>query len=351
MKKFLFLLLMVVGMFALVGCEKEEFTIALITDIGDIDDKSFNQGAWEGVLEFVENYDEEVYYKYYKPTDETVDAYIAAIDLAVSNGAEIIITPGFMFEEPINIAQKEHPNVKFVILDGSPANVDDGTIEDNTYAVFYAEEQAGYLAGYAAVKEGFTKLGFMGGVAVPAVIRFGHGYVLGANDAAEELDVQVELEYTYTDSFAATPEAVATAASLYNGGTEVIFACGGAVGQSVMNAASDADAHVIGVDIDQSGDSDTVITSAIKGLSASVVLALEAYFNDEWDTIGGTAANLDAAVDGVGLPIETSRFETFTTADYNEIFGKLADGDLIIEVDITKAADAYDVSNVDVNLF
>src|SRR5690554_1497998 len=232
MKKFLFLLLMVVGMFALVGCEKDKFAIALITDIGDIDDKSFNQGAWEGVLEFVENNEEEVTHKYYKPTDETVDAYIAAIDLAVANGAEIVVTPGYMFEDPINIAQESHPDVKFVILDGSPANVEDGTIEDNTYAVFYAEEQAGYLAGYAAVKEGFTKLGFMGGVAVPAVIRFGHGYVLGANDAAEELDVQVELEYTYTDSFAATPEAVATAASLYNGGTEVIFACGGEIGRA-----------------------------------------------------------------------------------------------------------------------
>lgn len=356
MKKVLFLLLMFIGMFVLVGCDKDTYTIALITDIGDIDDKSFNQGAWEGVLEFVEAREEageEITSKYYKPTAEDTDAYLAAIELAIANGAEIVVTPGYMFEEPVNIAQKENKDVKFVLLDGNPANADKGagTLEDNTYSIFYAEEQAGYLAGYAAVKEGFTKLGYLGGVAVPAVIRFGHGYVLGADAAAAELGVQVEVEYNYTNTFNADPAVLSTASSLYNGGTEVIFACGGSIGQSVMSAANSADAAVIGVDIDQSGDSETVITSAIKGLTSSVVLALEAYFDDNWDTVGGKSVSLDAAQDGVGLPMDTSRFETFTKDQYNEVFNKMVDGELVIDVDLEQDVETLETTNTTVNEF
>lgn len=349
MKKILFVILLGLSLFVFGACNREKYTIALITDIGDIDDKSFNQGAWEGVLEFVEGKD--ISYEYYKPTDQGTDEYLAAIELAVSNGAEIIVTPGYMFEDSINIAQKEYPDVKFVILDGNPANVKNGTLEANTYSILYAEEQSGYLAGYAIVKEGYTDIAFMGGMAVPAVVRFGYGYVLGADAAAQELEKQINLKYGYVDTFNESPDVKAKANALYSNGTEVIFACGGSIGQSVMSAASESNGKVIGVDVDQSSDSETVITSAMKGLSASVIYALEAYFDGKWDTVGGKSVILDAAADGVSLPMETSRFENFTTAEYNAIFSQMVSGDLVIEVDTTLDVTALPVTNTTLDVY
>jgi basic membrane protein A and related proteins len=170
--------------------------------------------------------------------------------------------------------------VKFVLLDGFPQ---DGTytefrIEDNVYSVFYAEEQVGFLAGYAAVKEGFTNLGFMGGMAVPAVVRFGYGFVQGANYAAAELGVNVTLKYKYLGGFGPTPEYQTEAATWFQGGTEVIFAAAGGAGNSVMAAAEANNGKVIGVDIDQSAESTTVITSAMKGLGISVYDALADFY-------------------------------------------------------------------------
>ena len=335
MKKAIFFFLMFLTIFLLFGCERQKYTIALITDIGDIDDKSFNQGSWEGVLQYVEG--KNVTYRYYKPTEQSNDAYISAIDLAVANGAEIIITPGFLFEEPINIAQTRHQNTKFVILDGNPASV--GTLENNTYSVFYAEEQSGYLAGYAAVKDGYRKLAFMGGMAVPAVVRFGYGFVIGADQAAQELAVDIEIKYHYTGGFSANPTVQATAASLYAGGTEVIFACGGAVGQSVMAAAEAANRKVIGVDVDQSNESQTVITSAMKGLAASVNQALEIYFSGNWENIGGTSVVLDASKEGVGLPMNTSRFNSFNNEQYQTLLNRMKGGEITINHNVSDVTD------------
>ena len=178
------------------------------------------------------------------------------------------------------------------------------------------------------MKEGFTKLGFMGGMAVPAVIRFGHGFVQGAEYAAKELGLaEVTVNYHYTGGFAATPEAQALAASWYNDGVEVIFACGGAVGNSVMTAAEGVEGKwVIGVDVDQSAESETVITSAMKGLRESVYQAIEAYYAEAFP--GGESWLLGADRDGVGLPMETSRFSVFTQADYDAIFAKLVAGEI-----------------------
>ena len=188
-------------------------------------------------------------------------------------------------------------------------------------AVKYKEEQSGYLAGYAAVKDGNTKLGFMGGMAVPAVIRFGYGFVQGADDAAAELGLDVEIMYYYTGGFDATPEAQATAASWYENGTEVIFGCGGAVGNSVMAAAEAAGTKVIGVDVDQSGESETVITSAIKTLKNSVYEGIAAYYAGTFP--GGETSIYSAENLGVGLPMESSKFDTFSPEDYDAIFYQL----------------------------
>ena len=298
------------------------FELALITDVGTIDDKSFNQGAWEGVEAYAK--ENNITYKYYQPAEQSDTAYIDSIGLAVKAGAKVIVCPGFLFEVPIHTVQTEYPDVNFVILDGVPHAGDwVPDIAGNTYSIFYAEEEAGFLAGYSIVKEGYTKLGFMGGMAVPAVVRFGYGYVQGAEYAAHELGLtdSVQIKYTYVGNFNATPENQAKAASWYNEGTEVIFACGGAVGNSVMKAAEAADTKVIGVDVDQSQESDTVITSSMKNLSKSVYDALAAYYGGSFP--GGTSVTLDATVEGVQLPMENSRFETFTQTDYDGIYGKI----------------------------
>ncbi len=301
--------------------------LALITDVGTIDDKSFNQGAWEGLEQYAT--EKGLTHKYYQPTEKTDDAYLSAIDLAIKGGAKVVVTPGFLFEPSIFKAQDLYPEVNFVLLDGSPNNgVWDETreerIEKNVYSIFYAEEQAGFLAGYAAVKDGYKKMGFIGGMAVPAVVRFGYGFIQGADYAAKELGLKagdVEIKYTYAGNFEATPENQTLAASWYQAGTEVIFACGGAVGNSVMSAAEASNGKVIGVDIDQSSESDTVITSSMKMLGKSVYDALTAYYAGSFP--GGQIVSLDVTVGGVGLPMETSKFATFKQADYDAIYAKL----------------------------
>lgn len=301
--------------------EDGKFELALITDIGTIDDKSFNQGAWEGLKKYAE--EKNISHKYYKPTEKSNDAYLSAIELAVKGGAKVIVTPGFLFEEPVYIAQDQYPDVKFILIDGNPHDADyNYKTGDNTVGITYAEEQAGFLAGYAAVKEGNTKLGFLGGMAVPAVVRFGYGFVQGADYAAKELNVpEISMNYHYTGGFDATPEARTLAASWYQSGTEVIFACGGAVGNSAMAAAEQANGKVIGVDVDQSPESQTVITSAMKGLGASVYTIVSQFYDDKFP--GGQNLVFDATNEGVALPMDTSKFEKFTQADYDKLYAAL----------------------------
>lgn len=316
-----------------------QYEIALITDVGTIDDKSFNQGSWEGVEEYANENGKT--FKYYKPTEKSDDAYLVSIDLAIKAGAKIIVCPGYLFEVPIYQAQTKYPDVSFIILDGAPHSGDYNVqIEKNTYSIFYAEEEAGFLAGYAAVKDGYTKLGFMGGIAVPAVIRYGYGFVQGVDYAAKELGLgkdAVEVKYTYVGNFDATPDNQAKAAAWYNEGTEVIFACGGAVGNSVMKAAEGADKKVIGVDVDQSTESESVITSSMKNLKKSVYDALADYYAGSFP--GGTSVSLNASDEGVQLPMETSKFTKFEQADYDAIYDKVLKKEVTIYNDTT-AVDA-----------
>lgn len=343
----------VVTMFA--GCGStaaKGFEIALITDKGNIDDKSFNQGAWEGVVAFAEA--NKITHKYYKPEEASDAGYLAAIDLAVTGGAKVVVTPGFLFEVPIYEAQTKYPDVKFILLDGQPHTADYKTFktEKNVASVMYAEEQPGYLAGYAAVTDGYTKLGFMGGMAVPAVQAYGYGYLQGAEAAAAKLglaDGSIAVTYHYTGDFAETDTNKAAAKTMYQEGTEVIFACGGSVGKSVMAAASEAGKKVIGVDVDQRYDSNTVITSAMKGLGASVQEVLGAiYKNKTWDKYAGVTTTFNAANNGIGLPTTVigdekanafDRFQKFTKADYDGLYKTLADGSVKLVRSIKVAAE------------
>ncbi len=307
------------------GSSDGGFELALVTDLGTIDDKSFNQGAWEGMTKYAE--ENGISYKYYQPQEGTTDSYLETIGLAVEGGAKLIVCPGFLFEEPVYLAQDQYTDVKFILLDGEPHSGDysEYRTNENVMPILFQEDQAGFLAGYAAVKDGYTKLGFMGGMAVPAVIRFGYGFIEGAEAAAAELGISgIEVMYTYTGAFAATPEAQSMAASWYQNGTEVVFGCGGAVGNSVMAAAQEKGAKVIGVDVDQSFESDTVITSAMKLLSNSVYDGVKAFYDGSFP--GGKTSVFTVSNEGVGLPMDTSKFNTFTQADYDAIYKKLVDG-------------------------
>lgn len=363
MKKIIALMLSVVlAMAMLTGCGAKSTTnqIALITDKGNIDDKSFNQGAWEGVKAFCDA-NKIKDYQYIKPEAADDAGYLAAIDDAVTAGAKVIVTPGFLFEVPVYEAQTKYPEVKFILLDGAPHTADYATFktETNVASIMYAEQQSGYLAGYAAVKDGYTKLGFMGGMAVPAVRAFGYGYLQGIEAAAAELglaDGSVTVTYHYTGDFAETDTNKATAKTMYQEGTEVIFACGGSVGKSVMSAASEAGAKVIGVDVDQRYDSDTVITSAMKGLGASVQQVLDAIYNtDGWSTYAGTTTYFDASNNGVGLPTEVigaadgnafDRFKSFDKAAYDTVYASLANGSVALTRDLT-VADASGIATAE----
>lgn len=342
MKKLVSLLLaatLAVG--CLVGCgggagneggeQTAGYEIALVTDKGNIDDKSFNQGAWEGVVAYAEA--NKITHQYYKPEEASDEGYLAAIQLAVDGGAKVVVCPGYLFEAAVYSAQTQFPDVKFILLDGTPHTPDYATYETkaNVACVMYAEEEAGFLAGYAAVKEGMTTLGFEGGMAVPAVVAFGYGYLQGVEAAATELgleDGSVKVFYHYTGDFAETDANKATAKAMIASGAQVIFGCGGSVGKSVMAAAAEGQIKTIGVDVNQKADSDTVITSAMKGLGASVQAVLASIYDNSFDTYGGKTTYFTAANNGVGLPDDFERFTTFTKADYEAVFAKLADGSI-----------------------
>ena len=305
------------------------YELALVTDLGTIDDKSFNQGAWEGMKKYAE--ENGISYKYYQPQEGTTDSYLETIGLAIEGGAKLVVCPGFLFEEPVYLAQDQYKDVHFILLDGEPHSGDysEYRTEANVMPILFQEDEPGFLAGYAAVKDGYTKLGFLGGMAVPAVIRYGYGFAEGADYAAKEMGVDdIEIMYNYTGAFAATPEAQSMAASWYQNGTEVIFGCGGAVGNSVMAAAEEKSAKVIGVDVDQSYESDTVVTSAMKQLSVSVYDGVRDFYAGSFP--GGKTSIFSAKNDGIGLPMETSKFTKFTQADYDAVYAQLKDGKITL---------------------
>ncbi len=348
MKKFFLALVFVLTVFTVSACgELEEVEIALITDYGDIDDESFNQGTWEGIVEFAE--ERGIAHEYYRPADVSDSDYINSIDTAVEDGAEIVVTPGFLFERAIYESQQNHPDVKFILLDAQPLSEDEEYhVADNTLSIFYEEHESGFLAGYAAVLDGHTDLGYMGGIAVPAVVRFGVGFVAGAYYAAEEHDISInfpEGRYTYLGTFNAGADVETQAAGWYDDGVELIFAAAGGAGGSVMSAAEDADAWMIGVDVDQSAESDRVLTSAMKALGESVQQALAAHYDDDAFP-GGQTWNLGAADDGVALPMETSRFTDFTQEDYDSIYDTIASGDFMVPENHSELETFFDEHNL-----
>ena len=367
MKKFLALLLALVMALSLFACGKKDdnkdpddnkvvkaddikdemtsadgkYEVAFVTDVGSLKDKSFNQGTYDGVKLYANA--NNLSYKYYQPANgdqATDDDRFDAMKAAAENGAKVIVCAGFMQGTALAKAAAEFKDVSFIFVDGWAMADAKGNPLTNTLGVAFQEEQCGYLAGYAAVKEGYTKLGFTGGGGGtnPACCRYGYGFVQGASAAAAELGETVEMNYSwlYGGTFSASPELQTMVNGWYENGTEVVFACGGSMFASVAAAASANDGAVVGVDVDQSFESDTVITSAMKGLADSVQWALTKFYGNDFASIGGTVTSLGAKDNAVGLPTATWSLTKWTVDDYNAMLAKMADGSLVVDNDYSK---------------
>lgn len=329
-----------------------KYEIAFVTDVGQLKDKSFNQGTFDGVKLYA--HENGLSYKYYQPANgdqATDDDRYDAMKAAAENGAKIIVCAGFMQGTALAKAAAEFTDVSFVFVDGWAMTDADGNPLTNTLGIAFQEEQCGYLAGYAAVKEGYTKLGFCGGGGGTndACCRYGYGYVQGAEAAAAEKGVKVEMNYTwkYGESFQPSAELQTLASGWYKNGTEVIFSCGGSIFDSITAAASANDAAVIGVDVDQSYTSDTVITSALKGIGAAAQQALTAAYGSDWANYGGKLTTLGAAEGAVGLPTDTWSLKNWTVDQYKAMFDKIVKGEITIDNDFTKLDST---ANVTLNL-
>ena len=325
--------------------------VAMITDYGDITDQSFNQTTYEASKAFCEA--NGLSFKYFKPAGDSTEARVASVEQAVQEGFNVIVMPGYAFGATVAEVAEKNEKVTFVALDVSQGDLGaDYTIPGNVATFVYHEELSGFMAGYAAVKEGYRKLGFLGGMAVPAVIRFGYGFVQGANTAAVEMNIanEVSVNYVYGGKFNGTPEITAVMDTWYQGGTEVVFACGGGIFTSACEAATKAGVNgkVIGVDTDQSYiingkyGAGLCITSAMKGLAPTVNTILTDIFAGKWENYAGKINKLgmvsgtDASLNYVQLPTDTWSMTNFTKADYATLVGKIFDGTITISDAIDK---------------
>ena len=390
MKRFLALMLALCMVFALCACgnkaepqgEQKDpanevaYKVAMVTDYGDITDQSFNQTTYEACKEYCDA--NGVDFKYYKPTDDSTAARVEMIEMAVAEGYNVVVMPGYAFAGAIAQVQDQYADVKFIGLDVSEFDLFDSFynhdeegnqtdlidpenephVASNVYCAVYQEELCGYMAGYAAVKLGYEKLGFLGGMAVPAVIRYGFGFVQGADAAAAELDKQIEINYVYGGQFFGDADITAKMDTWYAAGTEVVFACGGGIFTSAAEAAAKVDGgKVIGVDVDQAGTIDggygegMTVTSAMKGLAATVNTMLSEIVAGNWDNYGGKIANLGLvsevpAENYVQIAPSTQFGEGFQQADYEALVAAMFAGDVTVSNDIA-AMPAVTNSTVD----
>ena len=324
--------------------EAPAYKVAMITDYGDITDQSFNQTTYEGCKEFCEA--NGVDFKYYKPAGDSTAERVAMVDAAVADGYNVVVMPGYAFGETITQVADLYPDVKFIALDVSQGDLGDYQIPENVTCAVYQEELCGYMAGYAAVKLGYTKLGFLGGMAVPAVVRYGYGFVQGADAAATELGAEVSLNYVYGNQFSGDADITAYMDTWYANGTEVVFACGGGIYISAAEAAAKVGGKVIGVDVDQAPTIDAygegmTVTSAMKGLAPTVKTILgELILNDNWAEYAGKINTLglvsgtDVEAKYVQIPYESTQWsDTFTKDDYAALVAAMFDGTVTVSND------------------
>ena len=315
--------------------------VALVCDTGTIDDESFNQSCWEAVTSYMGDD-----CQYYLPPQEASDEdRETMIRTAVNEGAEVIVCVGYLYGASLAWAAEQYPDVKFIAVDVTKVDIGTDEIPANCYCITFKEEQAGYLAGYAIAKDGKTKLGFLGGMAVPAVIRYGYGFVQGADAAAQELGQNIEINYFYGGQFYGDANITSRMEGWYSNGTQVVFACGGGIYTSAVEAALKNNGYVIGVDVDQNYIGvngvekdgyayNPFITSAMKGLTESVNTALSDIEAGNWGDIAATNGNFGLEDgDYIGLPTadDSWNFESFTVEEYEEVKGKIKSGEITVD--------------------
>lgn len=346
--------------------EAPAYKVAMITDYGDITDQSFNQTTYEACKEYCDAAG--IDFKYYKPNDNSTAGRVAMVDAAVADGYNILVMPGYAFGGTIVESASMYPDVKFIALDVAAGDILEAALgdqydytpdnwnvseyynTDNVYCAIYQEELCGYMAGYAAVKLGYKHLGFLGGMAVPAVIRYGYGYVQGINAAAEEMNIadQVTVEYVYGNQFFGDADITAYMDTWYAGGTEIVFACGGGIYVSAAEAAAKVGGKVIGVDVDQAGIIDAygegmTVTSAMKGLAPATKDTLKDVIeNDNWAAYAGKIETLglvsgdDPEANYVQIPMESTQWsDSFTQDDYKALVADMYSGAVTVSNDIS----------------
>jgi len=348
------LMLMPTTMFAAKKAKKAAkapaLKVAMVTDSGDITDQSFNQTTYQACKAYAEA--NKLDFQYYKPAGDSTADRIASIDAAVQDDYNVVVLPGFLFGDAMLKVAANYPDVKFIGLDISEFDLglNGAAVPANVFCAVYQEEIPGYLAGYAAVKEGYKHLGFLGGMAVPAVIRYGYGFVQGCNKAAEDMGIadKVTVEYVYGGQFYGDQQIKASMDGWYkNRGVEVVFACGGGIWTSAADAAKEVGGKVIGVDVDQSAQLEAYgagmcVTSAMKGLGATVNAALTAVQNGKWADYSGKVATLglvsgtDLSANYVALPTDTWSMKSFTVDNYKALVADIYGGKVTVSNDIAK---------------
>ena len=325
-----------------------DFSVAMITDYGDITDQSFNQTTYEACKAYCDA--NSVQFNYYKPAGDSTAERVAMVEAAADEGYNVIVMPGYAFGETITQVAEEYADVTFIALDVGEGDLGDYTLPGNVYCAVYQEELCGYMAGYAAVKLGYTHLGFLGGMSVPAVVRYGYGFVQGADAAAAETGADVTVEYVYGNQFFGDADIIAYMDNWYQTlGVQAVFACGGGIYASAAEAAAKVDgAKVIGVDVDQAGiiDGDygagMTVTSAMKGLAPTVQHMLEEVAAGNFANYGGKIETLglvngdDPTANYVQIPMETTQWgDGFTQDDYKALVKAMFDGTVTVSNDIT----------------
>ena len=324
-----------------------DIKVAMITDYGDITDQSFNQTTYEACKAYCDPAG--IPFEYYKPAGDSTPERVAMIDAAVADGYNVIVMPGYAFAEAIKETADTYPETTFIALDVGEADLGaDYVVPSNVYCAVYQEELCGYMAGYAAVKLGYTHLGFLGGMAVPAVQRYGYGYIQGADAAAAETGADVTLEYVYGNQFFGDADITAYMDNWYQSlGVEVVFACGGGIYTSAAEAAAKAGGKVIGVDVDQAGiisayGDDMTVTSAMKGLANTTQHLLDEVVNGNFANYGGKIETLglvsgdDPTANYVQLPMESTQWgDGFTQDDYKALVKAMFDGEITVSNDVS----------------
>ena len=326
-----------------------DYQVAMITDYGDITDQSFNQTTYEACKAFCE--ENNMKFNYFKPAGDSDAERVAMIESAIDEGYNVIVMPGYAFAGAIKETAGTYTDTTFIALDVSAADLgDDYEVPSNLYCAVYQEELSGYMAGYAAVKLGYKHLGFLGGMAVPAVVRFGYGFVQGVDAAATEGKLtDVKVEYVYGNKFSGDPDITAYMDNWYKTlGVQAVFACGGGIYTSAAEAAAKVtDAKVIGVDTDQSGIIDSgygkgmTLTSAMKGLAPTVKHMLSEVVAGNFKNYGGKIETLglvsgdDTEANYVQLPLETTQWgDGFTQDDYKALVADMYNGKITVSNDV-----------------